>query len=223
VLEACPEVYKVKCVNHYHDDAEIMPGKVTVVLIPDLIQKNAIDPLKPRVSSALLTRVHDYLSRYISPFVDLQVLNPLYERIQLDFSVRFHAGFDGGFYANQLNEEIVRFLSPWAFEEGQDIVFGGQVYKSILLDFIEERVYVDFVTNFKLLHFRPGIGSECINGNFVIGPVTDIALSTTPRSILVSDPRHKIRVLEAGHYPCSQAYFGNGIGFDILEATFTVG
>lgn len=222
VLEAFPEVYKVKCINHYHDDEEIVPGKVTVALIPDLRQKNAIDPLAPRASSALLSRVYDFLSQYISPFLELQVLNPLYEKIQLDFAVRFREGYDGGFYANQLNEELVRFLSPWAFEEGRDIVFGGQVYKSILLDFIEERPYVDFVTNFTLLHFRRGIGSECISSNFIIGPVVDIAQATTPRSILVSAPRHIIRVLQPGEFPCTGVLVASGVGQGIVEFSFVV-
>lgn len=223
VLEAFPEVYKVKCINHSEDDVEIQPGKVTVVIIPDLRQKNAIDPLRPRASIALRTKVYDYLQQYLSLFVGLEVINPLYEVIQLDFSVRFQEGYDRRFYTHQLNEELVRFLSPWAFEEGQDIVFGGQVYKSIILDFIEERPYVDFVTNFVLLHFRQGIGAECIGGDFIIGPEVDIARATSPRSILVSAARHQIHVLEPGESPCAKEILFGGIGSMIIETNNIVG
>ncbi|MEM7374083.1 MAG: baseplate J/gp47 family protein [Bacteroidota bacterium] len=223
VLEAFPDIYKVKCINHYTQEQEIEAGYVTVVVIPNLRNQNAIDLLKPRVSTAKRAQILEYLQAYVSLFVELEVLNPIYEEIQLDMQVRFRAGYDPGFYARQLNEEIIRFLSPWAFEEGQDIIFGGKVYKSMLIDFVEEREYVDFVTNFKLLHFRNGIGHECIGGNFVIGPeaTSGIAEATTPRSILVSAAQHQIHILAPGDYPCEQVAI-SGIGSMIVDGTFIV-
>jgi hypothetical protein len=79
----------------------------------------------------------------------------------------------------------VKFLSPWAFEEGMDIAFGGRIHKSSLIDFVEERAYVDYVTAFRMYH-TGGDGKK--SGDL------DEASASLPLSILVSAEatRHEI-------------------------------
>jgi len=153
VLEKFPSIHKVKCLNHTNTKSEIAPGSVSIVVIPDLRNKNAVNPFEPKTGSYTLIDIKEYLCNYISPFIELNVQNPVYEHIQVDFKVGFHLGYDEGFYGNLLNEEIKKFLSPWAFDEGRDISFGSIIYKSDILSFIEKRPYVDFVTDFRFYHF----------------------------------------------------------------------
>lgn len=184
VLQNFTEIYKVKCINHTviklnvdntESDNEMAPGHVVVVPVPDLRNKNAIDPLKPMTSIGTLTNINEFLKKIISPFVKLQVKNARFEEIQLDFRVKF-TNDDGAFYHDVLNDEIVEFLSPWAFDAGTDLSFGGSVYKSVLLNFVEERPYVDFVTCFKMYSWVDGLRSADI----------DEAIATSARSVLVS-------------------------------------
>jgi hypothetical protein len=194
VLERFPRIYKVKCINHstYNfktEDLEIArsefaPGFVTVIVIPDLNNKNAVNPLEPRASLSVLEEIRSYLSKRIPPFAarNLRVINPLYEPVQVDFRVKLREERDWGHYQTALNKDIIRFLSPWAFEEGQDIVFGGKLHKSVILNFVEERDYVDYVTDFKMYHPSGGPAK----GN------VDEAVPTTARSILVSHSLHTI-------------------------------
>lgn len=183
VLQNFPEVYKVKCINHtkitlsgsVESDNEMSPGHVVVVPVPDLRNKNAIDPLMPMTSIGMLTNITEFLKKHISPFVRLQVKNARFEEIQLDFRVKFNND-DGAFYHDVLRDEIVEYLSPWAFESGADLAFGGSVYKSVLLNFVEERPYVDFVTCFKMYKWVDGVRSSDI----------DEAVATSARSVLVS-------------------------------------
>jgi hypothetical protein len=71
--------------------------------------------------------------------------------------VRLHEGFDETFYTNKLKEAITRFLSPWAFPGGSGSPsFGGKIYKSVLINFVEEQPYVDYVTDFQLFHSLTG-------------------------------------------------------------------
>ncbi len=51
-----------------------------------------------------------------------------------------------------MEEAITRFLSPWAFPGGGSPSFGGKIYKSVLINFVEEQPYVDYVTDFQLFH-----------------------------------------------------------------------
>ena len=186
VLEAFPRIYKVKCLNHtlYEPDAtgagifrELAPGHVTIVTVPNLRNNNAVDPLRPYTSLGDLDLIKSYLEARASELVTLHVKNPVFETIQTEFSVRFITGIDEAFYRALLQQELVKFLSPWAFEEGMDIAFGGRIHKSSLIDFVEERGYVDYVTDFRMYH-TGGDGKK--SGDL------DEAAASLPLSILVS-------------------------------------
>ena len=50
----------------------------------------------------------------------------VFERIRVEAQVVFMPGRDPGYYARVLNDDLRRFLSPWAFQEGEDILFGAR-------------------------------------------------------------------------------------------------
>ncbi|MBN1209714.1 MAG: hypothetical protein JXB05_33000 [Myxococcaceae bacterium] len=186
VLEAFPSLYKVKCLNHTRLDAttdrEISPGSVTVVAVPNLIGRTGHNPFTPYTSQATLAAVADFLRPLVGPFVKLQVKNPTYEPIRLGFTVKFKPGHDDpALSIARLKQEINAYLSPWAFAEGADIVFGGAIHRSTLLHFVERRPYVDFVTDFRVTH----LGGDTVADE-------DRLVARTSRSILVSAGDHDI-------------------------------
>jgi hypothetical protein len=190
ILEEFPQICKAKCLNHsgfYFDNiaevfCENMPGHVTIVTIPDFKNKTNINPLRPYTSIGLLTNINDYLKTIISPFVKLHVKNPQFEEIRLSFKVKFYDNLDVSFYQQLLNQEIEAFLCPWAWDNDVQISFGGKIIKSSLLNFVEERTYVDFVTCFQMDHI---IERE---GSIITKALIDIeeAEASTSRSVLVS-------------------------------------
>ena len=166
VLEAFPEIYRVKCLNHTQYEPsdsgagiykELAPGHVTIVTVPNKQFHNLRDPLRPFTSLGMLTEIGEYIGDRVSCFIKLHVNNPQFEEVRVNMSVRFYDDFDETFYTNSLQESIMRFLSPWAFPEGGNPTFGGKVYKSVLIDFVEELPYVDFVTDVQLFHDIAGI------------------------------------------------------------------
>jgi hypothetical protein len=202
VLEKFPAIYKVKCLQHTRyvsigDINELEPGHVSLVIIPDLRNKNAVNPLKPKTSLITLTRINDYIATINPPCVALHVRNPIFEEIQVDFNVRFHPGFDNGYYGKLLEEELRQFLAPWAYDT-KDIVFGGRIHKSRIINFVEERPYVDFVTCFNMDQIIP----TGINTKPIINKNINEALTTTSASIFTSAPTHKIVVLETEACDC---------------------
>lgn len=156
VLDAFPDLYKVKCLNHTDYQTEVVAGNVMVAVVPNLRNKGIHSPFQPKLSLHRRMDIYDFLRERISPFIYLRVENPVYEPLQLSFNVGFHAGYDEGFYGKKLHTELQQFLSPWAFatepDERNDLVFGGELHKSVVLKFIEDRDYVDFVNDFNLLH-----------------------------------------------------------------------
>ena len=161
ILEGFPQIYKAKCLNHTHYEPtesgqgiyrELAPGHVTIVTIPNQPFQNLRDPLRPYTSLGLLEEMEAFLRMRLSCFVTLHVRNPQFEDVRVAFKVRLHDGFDETFYVTTLQETITRFLSPWAFPGGGSPSFSGKIYKSVLINFVEEQPYVDYVTDFELFH-----------------------------------------------------------------------
>ncbi len=245
LLQEFPGMHKIKCIGHTSLDAYYAPGSVTIIPIQDLTHQNATHPLEPKTSTLNLTKISNYLQKYISPFVKVNVENPRYEKLIAHFKVAFYPGYDAGYYGHLLNDDIKKFLSPWAFEQGEDIVFGGKLYKSDLLYFIENRPYVDYVNNFKLYHINrerlhggigdmiietdfivralnpPGIGEMILGDDFIIGEDVEIAFSSSPKSILTSVEEHYISVIEPNEDTCRTVEY-EGIGFMTIGMDFIV-
>jgi hypothetical protein len=207
ILQQFPEIHKTKCLNHtgfYVEQGikvfcENYPGNVTVICIPDQKENAHANPLRPYTPVGLLTDISLFLEKLKNPFVSLHVVNPKFEEVQADFEVHFHDFMDEVFYRNLLDQEIEQFLCPWAFDSNKKITFGGSIHQSALINFIEERPYVDFVSCFKLSHIirnENGIVTENKSN-------LELVTATSSRSVLVShfdekqtQPRHKIKVIQ---------------------------
>jgi hypothetical protein len=180
ILEAFPNVHKVKCIPHAKPDNNwLAPGHVLIIVVPDLKNRWAVDILQPKVESGTLSQIATYVKARAGEQVKIAVKNPRYQTIRLDFKVKFRPGYEFNFYCQQLQQKIIAFISPWAFDAQREIAFGGKVYKSVLLDLVEEVEYVDYVTDFKMY-------SSDQNGD--LNEVSPEA----PNVILVSDKTHRI-------------------------------
>ncbi len=183
LLENFPGVHRVKCIPHASETSWMAPGHLLIVAIPDLRNRNLPDLLQPKVDLDTLTQMTELAQAHASPQVTVRVRNPAYQAIRLDFKVRFRAGYPFDYTRRQLHEAIVQALSPWAFTAGRQLDFGGRIYRSVLLDFIEELPYVDFVTD-----FRCGLAGS---GDLLLNDVAEI-VAERPDTILVSAARHVI-------------------------------
>lgn len=183
LLEAFPKVHKVKCIPHASEKSWLAPGNVMLVVVPDLRNRNAVDQLKPRVNIDTLVRMQDFAQQHTGGQVAIKVRNPRYQSVLLDFKVRFYPDYPFNYYHQQLQQALIRALAPWAYDKTRDIEFGGRIYRSVLLDFVEELPYVDFVTDFKMKL----VASDGT-------PLQDVAeiSADTPDAIIVSSPSHKI-------------------------------
>lgn len=196
VLEAAPELYRVKCLSHTElvreagkvvADNELSPGGVVVVTVPWTLGRPHLDPLRPYTDQATLKKVRDLLTARISPFVRLEVANPKFEEVQVKFNVAFLDGIDDiTFYLGELEKAVIGYLSPWSVGAGEDITFGGKLRKSSVIDFVEELPYVDFLEDFEMYH-RP-------DPDLPAWTPADMETieATTARSILVSARKHLI-------------------------------
>ena len=210
VLEAFPQIYKVKCLNHTQYEPadsegagpcsggiyrELAPGHVTLVALPNLRGQSQRDPLKPYTSLGLLAEIQAYLGARCSGFAQLHVKNPQFEEVRVSFTLKLRDGYDEDYYSVQLRQAITRFLSPWAFDGTGTPSFGGRIYKSALIHFVEAQACVDYVTDFRLFQDLP-----CQPPG---GVDLDEAIGSRAVSILVSAPasKHQITVIKPAPDP----------------------
>ena len=72
-------------------------------------------------------------------------MNPSYQRVVVRIQAKFYPQYDENQYKKQLNEDITRLLSPWAFDNTEDITFDLQLHRSTLIEYMENLPYVDYL------------------------------------------------------------------------------
>ena len=169
VLEAFPEIFKVKCINHdfglsartYRKDLEIAPGFVLLAVIPDLTKLQPGQGMDPKAPVSLLEEIKAYLKKHISPFVRLKVLNPRFEKVDINVTVKLRKGKNKAYYSAKLKEDLINFMAPWNIAKDSDkLEFGQSVNYSEVIKFIELLDYIDFITCLEL--FEDPELQECI-------------------------------------------------------------
>ena len=192
VLQAFPEVERVVCLNHlefapgavpgehlYH---ELRAGHFTVIPLG----RSGGESLRPYVSLSSREAINDFLKDRISCHATLHVRNPLIEEVRVVSGVRFHATYDESWALQQIQFDLIDFLSPW-FDEGLgELDFTAGVKQSAVVNFLEELAYIDYVKDLSLLH----LSDPTQNNKELLQPTKLV-------SLLASAPSHNIRPLAA--------------------------
>lgn len=223
ILEKFPEIHKVRVLHADHQEDPNHIGRVDIVLIPNIRGKQLYDPYEPRVSQDLLKEVKTFVCRYASPFVDIQVKNPTYYYLVIKLEVRFRDMSNPGYYLDLLNREIRQFLSPWLFDASSEILFGGEIYDSVIVNFLENRSYIDFVEYPQIIVQRRDANqkAETLGAPYLSIEKDSGHISILqPDVVLVSDPQHRLSLIPPDSV--SSTFSIGGIGELEVELDFSV-
>jgi hypothetical protein len=112
VLQAFPEVFKVKCFTP--PQAGCKPGEPLVVVVPH-VRRNDPDVVSvaAKLDAVDLQRIRDFLGQQMSPFVRPLVRNASYERVQLRCRVQLLPRVHTGAVLREIERRIAAWLSPW--------------------------------------------------------------------------------------------------------------
>jgi hypothetical protein len=180
ILQEFPNVFKVKCLNHTSEKSFMAPGHVTLVVVPNTKNKNAFDIYQPRVSRASLNKIQNYVNQLNTMHVKAQVINPNYKEAKVNVKVEFYKEYDRIFYSKQLDEDIRKFISPWAFADAKEVAFDVKLNVNQLVNYLEQLYYVDYIDDLK------------ISVNNVLQ--TKYLIEVDPKSILVSAKKHEVDI-----------------------------
>ncbi|HRI58835.1 MAG TPA: hypothetical protein PK228_03905, partial [Saprospiraceae bacterium] len=158
VLEYSAEVALARCISHtrYYPltkASELAPGCVTVAVVPDLLRRPGAVRPEPRFPKGDLEDMRQVLMDRANLFLAepeaLRVLNPQYEPVRILVELQFKSG-DENLFRYQLDEALRRYLAPWLYDPAKGPVFGRILYRSQLIDLIEELEFVEFVKNLEV-------------------------------------------------------------------------
>jgi hypothetical protein len=169
ILKEFPEVYRVKCLNHYRLGETISNAAAGyVTLIPIAKSRNNSNPVawKPLASLGTMKRIKEYLSKIASPHARILVKSPCLEKIEVSFKVKYREilGADSRLFSEKLITAINAYLSPWAYEN-TEVKFNKTIEISELIQLIDNQSFVDFVSDFNV-------------NQFIIDPETDAVVLT---------------------------------------------
>ena len=142
VLEAFPEVAFAKCLPSYSaKEDDVKPGALTMVVIPFIFQ----DELKPESGVRLTNRVREELKSVCSPFVHIEIVNPVYREVTVNVTISLRRGFNDSIrYEALVNDALQDYLRSWkGYGEGAHFKEGDGV--SDIIAFLETLPYVDFI------------------------------------------------------------------------------
>lgn len=198
ILNKFSDIYQVKCLSHLTNPNFVKHGNLLFVAVPK-IQPNSINKL-PVVNTSLLQDIKEYLQKNTSPFVNIEVRNPEYEKIKISCSVAFTEGNNNGQTLKRLNKDIKSFTCPWLFGEEAELELGGSITKDNLLDFIEKRPYVAFVTKFSVVQVTKLTELYNTEDTAVSKDIAPVIYASKPWAVIVPIDKHQISVIENYNY-----------------------
>lgn len=214
VLQAFPEVFKVKCIPVSEAPADQM---VRVVVVPALPVGHEPDGTEaPRLDAATLQRIAGYLAERMPPGPPLLVRNASYERIQVRCGLRLVRGEPAGERLRELNQRLRDYLSPWR-PGGVTTQFDWQLRAEDVASFLRAQPGVDSVGQVSLLQVVRSDQavyrlSDTARGSQVVRPAAPWSLALPTRGHL----------LELSAHPPTQAA-ASGLGRLTIGSSFIVG
>lgn len=195
LLNRFDELNQVKCIGYNGHEKFISKGEIVIVAIPKVSGEKQF--FEPKLSPELIEEIRDYLRQHTSPFLKLEIRNPSYEYIRLKAKIMFN-GKSTGRYIRELQKDLLQFICPWFFNDNVDASLGGSIKKSALIQFVESRPYVAFLTGLSLIQLQMNDdGLYLLKDTAADTESTDSLLKGgTPWSVLIPSFSNDIDILD---------------------------
>ncbi len=197
ILEKFPAVGKaVSFPNRTTSTLQKVPGHLLIVVTPRILDIEQTIGEAPRLSAANLNDIHDYVASLNSTFAHVEVVNPVYEWVQVRCSVVFEEYARASNYVELLNKEICQFINPFS-AIGYGLNLAQHIRREDIYSFIYNQDFVSFVSDFSMLHISRSLDGYYRLGDSVqqeiVGDGADL-VPVYPWSLAVPLKKHYIEV-----------------------------
>jgi len=220
ILESFPFIRQVKCYTPISNPNLIIQGNIKIVIIP--IKERNINYNQPLVNYRKINEIQEFVESVTSDFVNIEVINPVYEHIKVTCDVIFNSEGNEGALFKQLDKDIKDYICPWIKDKTTSIHLGGLVNKDSVLAFVEQLPYVKFVTRLSLVQVFQN--SQTATGSYEFQDTASnkrsnsLIIAYTPWSILIPVDRHHFTLLDSESYnaPVAAGLSSMSVGIDYV-------
>lgn len=198
VLDNFPEIGRIMVYGRSSSPDKLMKGtNIQVVVMARSSGYNKRDLMGRKVTLATIIAIKNFLSSITSPYARFEVSNPVLEQLKVRCSVKFTNPEQSGYYLEVLKNELIDFISSDSSEMNKESGFLQSIYLSEILDFMESRSYVDFVTGYSVLQIVEVEGEYNVidTAKTFNGKKIEILRTISPYAILTSASEHHINIL----------------------------
>lgn len=189
-LQEFPDLVKVKCFPRM--DAKRQNRSTLVTLAAVHARSGTAYPL---CTDELLCRIEDCLRRYTSPFVKIDVINPVYEEVTVFCGVSLKNGEAAGTAIQEVHEGLRDCIAPWD-KIGEIPVFGYSFSLRDLHSRIKESKGVSTIHGMKLLQvFSQDEGKYSLREYVSTDGEELVIAPSVPWAILVPASRHYVKLV----------------------------
>jgi hypothetical protein len=151
VLAAVPSLWQAAVVPAVDEaTGKRAPGKVWIVAVAGPNTANVTDKTSPQVDLTTLSEIGDTLNGCISTFAEVAVTNPPYLRLTVTAKIEFSASDTPAFWEDQLNAELIEWLSPWPPSASLGPRPDDYFTRRAIAEFIRGRSYVLGITELEI-------------------------------------------------------------------------
>ena len=203
----------VKCIWANQNDID-SENQVKVLCLKKIDETQNIDETK--LNGADMIEVKNLLYKYCSPFLKIEIINPIFEDIWIKCKIKF-SNISGGKAINKLNNDFFKFVCPWVTGDGQ---IKTRLKKSEIIQFIKSRPYVSFVTGVSVIHFKSlPDGGIVAYDSASSQDEKDIIQSGLPWSLFVPRNHNKINIIDVPEYSLPEPIDYNDLN---IEGNFII-
>ncbi|MEK9495781.1 hypothetical protein V2H77_04825 [Photorhabdus sp. P32] len=126
------------------------PEKQQVIVIPNSRYKDNDDILRPELNSAQLAEMEEWIKQRSSPWATIEINNPTYIDVKVDYQVVFIPGINPDYGHHQLQQELSRQYMPWGENPTIGVTTGNRIDYYQLLSTIQQFPLVERVTDLSM-------------------------------------------------------------------------
>ncbi|MER2473768.1 hypothetical protein [Photorhabdus laumondii] len=126
------------------------PEKQQLIVIPDSRYKDNDDALRPTLNPARLAEMVEWIKQLSSPWATIEISNPTYIDVNVNYQVAFMAGVNPDYGYHQLQQELSHKYMPWGENATIGVTVGNRIDYYQLLATIQQSPLVERVTDLSL-------------------------------------------------------------------------
>lgn len=187
----------VRTYGHMGNESILRVGQIVVVALPKIASSSVF--YQPLLNPGQILKMEQYLAQVTSPFAEITIRNPTYEYIWFKGKIRLNST-EVGATLRSLYEDMLHYICPW-FYGTTDTALSSQPFKrSDILNFIQNRPYVAFVTGFSIIHMKVDDDGKYLLRDSAGNDETDEIILGNPWSILVPFSGNNIEIIHDNTY-----------------------